>query len=159
MAIPLTSAAAHNKQTQKLRADLQALEAEKLPFITDLKLDFVDDLHELTGVMIGPQETPYAGGHFRFVAKFPAEYPFKPPAFGFVTKVCHPNIHSTDGTACHDELIGKWSPRVKLIQLLTEMQSLLSKPNYEKPIADDPMTVKNPEIARQWTEQHARPAS
>ncbi|CAF2485127.1 unnamed protein product [Rotaria sp. Silwood2] len=150
-------AAAPSRQTQRIQKDLTALNENPLPFIQNLNLAFNDGGNELTGTLIGPDNTPYAGGHFRFIIKFPPEYPFKPPEFDFITAVCHPNIHSKTGTACHDQLNATWAPSITLSKLLTEMRSLLERPNYEIPIDEDPLLDKNQEKARLWTQQFAQP--
>ncbi|CAF1087909.1 unnamed protein product [Rotaria sp. Silwood1] len=150
-------AAAPSRQTQRIEKDLNALNTNPLPFIQNLNLAFNDGVNELTGTLIGPDETPYAGGHFRFIIKFPPEYPFKPPEFYFITAMCHPNVHSKTGNACHDHLTVTWAPSITLAKLLTEMHSLLEKPNYEIPLEEDPLNEKNADKARLWTDQFAQP--
>jgi len=71
------------RQTQRIQRDLQTLLDNPLPFLRNLQLSVVDGLNQLTGVLIGPDNSDYAGGHFRFVIQFPPEYPFKPPDFFF----------------------------------------------------------------------------
>lgn len=151
------SGSAPSKQTQKIMNDFKALEDAKLPFLKGLQLGSADGLNKLEGTMRGPDGTPYAGGHFKFAVQFPPEYPFKPPDFAFITKVCHPNVDSQRGTACHDELMATWSPRVKLFEFLTKIYSLLEKPHYELQIQGETMTNKSPELALQWTQQYALP--
>ena len=157
MASAEASGTVPNRQTQKIMADFQTLLAAQLPFLRDLALNVVDGFNTLTGVMIGPEGTPYANGHFPFLIQFPPEYPFKPPEFIFNPAVLHPNVHSKTGTACHDQLMTTWSPKVKLIQLLTEMHSLLAKPNYDAPVQGDIAVDTSPENCRQWTEKYAQP--
>eukprot|EP01091_Cochliopodium_minus_P008979 TRINITY_DN2125_c0_g1_i1.p1 TRINITY_DN2125_c0_g1~~TRINITY_DN2125_c0_g1_i1.p1 ORF type:complete len:148 (-),score=30.31 TRINITY_DN2125_c0_g1_i1:72-515(-) len=98
-----------------------------------------DDLFHWTATIIGPDDSPYAGGVFFLDINFPADYPFKPPKVKFVTKVYHPNIAST-GAICLDILKDNWSPALTISRVLLSISSLLTDPN-----PDDPLV---PEIAK-----------
>ena len=98
-----------------------------------------DDLFHWTATIIGPDDSPYAGGVFFLDIHFPADYPFKPPKLKFVTKVYHPNISST-GAICLDILKDNWSPALTISRVLLSISSLLTDPN-----PDDPLV---PEIAK-----------
>jgi ubiquitin-conjugating enzyme E2 D/E len=136
--VPIVS----NRQTARIQRDLQSLMENPLSFIPieRLQLSVVEGLNELTGVLIGPKNSAYADAHYCFLIRFPPEYPFKPPEFYFTTNISHPNVDSNTGTACHDQLIATWAPNITLTKLLSEMNSLLEKPNYDTPINSD----KNP---------------
>jgi ubiquitin-protein ligase len=131
-----------NRQTLRIERDLQSLMEKPLPFIPkeSLELSVREGLNELTGVLIGPEKSDYAGVHYCFLIRFLPEFPFKPPEFYFASNISHPNVDSKTGTACHDQLIATWAPNITLTQLLSEMYSLLEKPNYDTPINSD----KNP---------------
>jgi ubiquitin-protein ligase len=158
---PPPSAASPNRQTLRIQRDLQAIRDNQLSFIRnpELSVETIDEtnLNVLTGIMAGPEGSAYAGGHFRFKITFPPEYPFKPPDFVFITAICHPNVHSGGGLACHDQLNATWAPSVTLAKLLTEMHQLLAQPNYDTPMEGDSVSDKNPEKARRWTHQFAQP--
>lgn len=47
----------------------------------------------------GPSDTPYEGGCFRVIIKYPNDYPLNPPALIFTPPIWHPNIH-LDGKVC-----------------------------------------------------------
>ena len=69
-----------------------------------------DDLFLWGAVIMGPMETPFAGGSFHLEIKFPQKYPFQAVEVKFRTKIYHPNI-SDLGTVCMDILKpGAWSP-------------------------------------------------
>lgn len=44
--------------------------------------------------MIGPEDSPYANGHFKLKLNLPDNYPFEPPKAQFITPIYHPNIDS-----------------------------------------------------------------
>ena len=64
--------------------------------------------------------------------EFTEEYPNKPPAVKFITKMYHPNIYA-DGKICLDILQNQWSPIYDIAGILTSIQSLLSDPNPASP--------------------------
>ncbi|THH11422.1 hypothetical protein EW145_g666 [Phellinidium pouzarii] len=59
--------------------------------------------------IMGPGDSPYAGGVFFLDIMFPTDYPFKPPKVSFSTKIYHPNINA-NGSICLDILRDQWSP-------------------------------------------------
>jgi ubiquitin-conjugating enzyme E2 D/E len=91
-----------------------------------------DDLFHWQATILGPVDSPYAGGVFFLNIHFPPDYPFKPPKVltrhyfpaplrptlthshsknqvTFATKIYHPNINSGGGI-CLDILKDQWSP-------------------------------------------------
>lgn len=83
-------------------------------------------------VIFGPDDTPWEGGTFKLLMEFTEEYPNKPPAVKFITKMFHPNIYA-DGKICLDILQNQWSPIYDIAGILTSIQSLLSDPNPASP--------------------------
>ncbi|KAI9143790.1 ubiquitin-conjugating enzyme/RWD-like protein, partial [Paraphysoderma sedebokerense] len=93
-----------------------------------------DNLLEWTGTIIGPANTPYAGGLYKIDIDFPADYPFKPPKVTFKTKMYHPNIDE-DGSIClHILKTDVWKPATKLTDVLNALVSLLVVPNPDDPL-------------------------
>ncbi|KAB5531675.1 hypothetical protein DKX38_018345 [Salix brachista] len=126
-----------------------------------------EDMFHWQATIMGPPDSPYAGGVFLVTIHFPPDYPFKPPkvwvnfsCFPFVnaslnswsvasashhvafrTKVFHPNINS-NGSICLDILKEQWSPALTISKVLLSICSLLTDPN-----PDDPLV---PEIAHMY---------
>ena len=67
----------------------------------------------LQATIMGPGDSPYAGGVFFVLIHFPPDYPFKPPKVQFQTKVYHPNVN-TQGSICLDILKEQWSPALTI---------------------------------------------
>ena len=65
--------------------------------------------------MVGPSDTPYAGGTFFLEADFPDDYPRKGPKIKFLTKIFHCNVF--DWGICISTL-NNWVP--------TPMEKVLS---------------------------------
>mmetsp|Transcript_10388 Transcript_10388/g.36173 ORF Transcript_10388/g.36173 Transcript_10388/m.36173 type:complete len:150 (+) Transcript_10388:213-662(+) len=104
------------------------------------------DVFSWTATILGPHESPYAGGVFFVKIQFPPDYPFKPPKVNFETKVYHPNING-NGAICLDILKEQWSPALTIQKVLLSICSLLTDPN-----PDDPLV---PEIAQQFKSNKA----
>lgn len=95
-----------------------------------------DNIFEWHGTIIGPSDSPYAGGIFNLLILFPSEYPFKPPKIKFITKIFHPNINKF-GSICLDVLNQMWSPALTVSKLLLSISSLLTDPNPDDPLEID----------------------
>lgn len=124
------------------------------------KIETTQNMFKWMATIIGPTGTPYDGGVFSLEIAFPNNYPFKPPAVKFLTKIYHPNIN-VDGQICLDVLRETWSPGMNVGKLLASICSLFGDPN-----ADDPLNaeagklyqqdkLKFDQKAREWTETYA----
>ena len=119
-----------------------------------------EDMYRWEGVIIGPTDTPYAGGFFRLRILFPLDYPFKSPTINFITKIYHPNINSA-GVICLDILKSKWSPALTISKVLLSICSMFSDPNPDDPLEHDiaKQYTNNRELynetARAWTTRYA----
>ena len=114
------------------------------------------DLYTWAATLLGPDDTPYAGGLFNLVIHFPTDYPFKPPKIAFTTKVYHPNINSSGGI-CLDILKDQWSPALSISKVLLSISSLLADANPKDPLVPEVAKLyesNRPEfdrVAREWT--------
>lgn len=91
------------------------------------------DLFRWHACIIGPSDSPYAGGLFFLDIIFPENYPFKPPKVRFKTTIYHPNINS-NGSICLDILKTHWSPALTITKVLLSISSLLTDPNPDDPL-------------------------
>ena len=119
-----------------------------------------DDLYKWEGFIMGPADTPYAGGLFTLRIDFSIDYPYKAPKVMFMTKIYHPNIHGS-GAICLDILKDKWSPALTVAKILLSICSLLSDANPNDPLVPEIARIYKSdrelfdETARLWTEQWA----
>jgi len=118
------------------------------------------DYYDWVASIMGPADSPYAGGVFFLTIKFPTDYPFKPPKVTFTTKIYHPNINA-NGSICLDILRDQWSPALTVSKVLLSICSMLTDPNPDDPLVPDiaHLYKTNREqyeaTAREWTRKYA----
>eukprot|EP01097_Dermamoeba_algensis_P000943 TRINITY_DN134_c0_g1_i1.p1 TRINITY_DN134_c0_g1~~TRINITY_DN134_c0_g1_i1.p1 ORF type:complete len:185 (-),score=51.50 TRINITY_DN134_c0_g1_i1:164-652(-) len=118
-----------------------------------------DNIFEWEALITGPPGTPYEGGAFTALLKFPKDYPLNPPKMIFQTPMWHPNIYK-NGEVCisilhppgedtvHPEAslyftaAEKWSPVQTVEKILISVVSMLAEPNDE--------SGANLEAAKMW---------
>ena len=83
-----------SNRVRRITKEIADVRADPLSQITVEPLDGDSDITHLRGSFPGPPGTPYEGGTFKVDVKIPNEYPFRPPAMKFETRVWHPNISS-----------------------------------------------------------------
>jgi ubiquitin-protein ligase len=81
-----------------------------------------EDLFHWQATIMGPDDSPYAGGVFFLNIHFPADYPFKPPKVNFTTRIYHCNINSNGGI-CLDILKDQWSPALTISKVSDTLYS------------------------------------
>jgi ubiquitin-conjugating enzyme E2 D/E len=119
-----------------------------------------DDMFHWEAIIIGPDDTPYAGGVFYLNIEFGADYPYKPPRVHFKTKIYHVNINASGGI-CLDILKDSWSPALTISKVLLSICSLLSDPNPSDPLVPEYAKLYNTnrahydQNARDYTLQYA----
>lgn len=120
-----------------------------------------DDIFKWEGVIMGPSDSPFAGGVYNLRIQFPVDYPFKCPNITFTTKIYHPNI-SSSGVICLDILKSQWSPALTIGKVLLSICSLLTDPNPSDPLMPDiaheytTNKEKYDATAREWTMMYAQ---
>ena len=95
-----------------------------------------NNLYIWEATILGPSNSPYAGGIFKLNILFPNDYPFKPPKIKFTTPIYHPNINK-QGSICLDILTTNWSPVLSISKLLLSICSLLTDPNPNDPLDEE----------------------
>jgi ubiquitin-conjugating enzyme E2 D/E len=119
-----------------------------------------DDIFKWSGMILGPDETPYQGGVFFLEITFPNDYPFKPPKIKFITKIYHCNINN-EGGICLDILKDNWSPALTISKILLSISSLLSDPNPSDPLMPEiahllkTNKLLHDKYAKEWTQKYA----
>ena len=119
-----------------------------------------DDYFHWTGVISGPQDSPYQGGCFFIDLHFAADYPFKPPKVSFTTKIYHCNVNS-NGAICLDILKDQWSPALTISKVLLSISSLLTDCNPADPLVPEIAQLyqkdraKHDQTAREWVSKYA----
>ncbi|PKU78090.1 Ubiquitin-conjugating enzyme E2 8 [Dendrobium catenatum] len=119
-----------------------------------------EDMFHWQATIMGPPDSPYAGGVYLVNIHFPPDYPFKPPKVAFKTKVFHPNINS-NGSICLDILKEQWSPALTISKVLLSICSLLTDPNPDDPLVPEIAQMyktdraKYEATARNWTQKYA----
>ncbi|PIK52451.1 putative ubiquitin-conjugating enzyme E2 Z [Apostichopus japonicus] len=101
-----------------------------------------DDITKVHALVTGPFDTPYEGGFFHFMIRFPPDYPNKPPRVKLLTTGnnsvrFNPNLYHS-GKVCLS-ILGTWQgpawkPAQCLASLLISIQSLMNdKPYHNEP--------------------------
>ena len=122
----------NNRSIKRIKKEIEELKSDPPSNCSAGPID--DNLVDWEATIIGPSESPYAGGIFKLSLYFGDKYPFKPPKIKFVTKIFHPNIDSY-GNICLDILNVNWSPALTITKLLLSISSLLTDPNPDDPLS------------------------
>jgi ubiquitin-conjugating enzyme E2 D/E len=119
-----------------------------------------DNLYLWDAMIMGPSDSPFAGGVFKLEIHFGVNYPFSAPKITFNTKIYHPNI-SSSGAICLDILKDQWSPALTVAKILLSICSLLTDPNPKDPLVPDIANQYTNDretynkVAREWTLRYA----
>eukprot|EP01103_Thecamoeba_quadrilineata_P010478 TRINITY_DN2274_c0_g1_i2.p1 TRINITY_DN2274_c0_g1~~TRINITY_DN2274_c0_g1_i2.p1 ORF type:complete len:156 (+),score=14.09 TRINITY_DN2274_c0_g1_i2:114-581(+) len=102
-----------------------------------------DNFFEWEALISGPPGTPYEGGLFSAILKFPKDYPLNPPKMIFTSEMWHPNIYQ-NGEVCisilhppgedphhYEASCERWSPVQSVEKILISVVSMLAEPNDE----------------------------
>ena len=107
--------------------------------------------------MVGPADTPYAGGVFFLQADFPDSYPRNGPKIRFLTKIFHCNVF--DWGICISTL-NNWKP-TPMEKVLSDILALFyanNPDNQEQPSREFRTNKKLFEQhCREWVQKYAKP--
>jgi ubiquitin-protein ligase len=136
------------------------LEKEPLEFCPDITL-VGDDIFVWDCKLIGPANSPYAGGIFSVRLEFPVQYPFKAPKLKFITKVYHPSVQLESGEVCQD-VVGQWGPTLNAAHCLTVVYTMFQAPESDHPLEESIATQlrEKPKefekMAKKYTKDYAK---
>jgi ubiquitin-protein ligase len=86
---------------QRWRREMNEMQTDRWTGTTIFLI--INGFPEAEFIILGPPDTPYHNGCFAVYAKFPLDYPHKPPKIRLLTPIYHCNI-SQDGIVCMDIL-------------------------------------------------------
>ncbi|KZT25002.1 hypothetical protein NEOLEDRAFT_1093400 [Neolentinus lepideus HHB14362 ss-1] len=95
-----------------------------------------DNMLDVTGIIQGPEGTPYAGGYFKVKFNFTEEFPAAPPKCRLLTKIFHPNV-SGAGEICVNTLKKDWKSSYGIGHILVTVKCLLIYPNPESALDEE----------------------
>ena len=110
--------------------------------------------------LVGPQDTPYAGGMFFLTADFPIGYPKIKPEIRFINKIYHLNVREKDGHICISTL-NQWVPETPMVDVISAIFALFYEQNpfspYSLSMAGQYKLNRNEfdRCAREWTRKYA----
>jgi ubiquitin-conjugating enzyme E2 G2 len=119
-----------------------------------------DNFFEWEALLAGPDDSPFEGGLFPALLKFPKDYPLSPPTMTFQCSLFHPNIYPS-GDVCisilhapgddqwgYEKASERWSPVQSVEKVLLSVMSMLAEPNDESPA--------NIDAAKMWRNDYAQ---
>jgi len=141
---------------KRLAKEYEELQTDPLDNV-DVGLEDENLFHWVITV-IGPDDTPYAGGIFVIDLTIPNDYPFREPVVKFKTQIFHPQVNEKK-EVCPLSLWEKWDKQT-LRFVLGSLYGLLRSPNFDHitntevaRLKDDPKKFQS--IAKEWTKKYA----
>ena len=110
--------------------------------------------------LVGPSDTPYAGGMFFLTVDFPVNYPKSKPEVRFKNKIYHLNVSDSNGHICISTL-NNWVPNTPMVDVISAIFALFYDQNPDSPYSGKmakEYRTNRPEFdrkAREWTAKYA----
>jgi ubiquitin-conjugating enzyme E2 D len=143
---------------RRLNKELADINKSPSPYFSIAPSD--GNIYTWKATMVGPPDTPYAGGVFYLDIHIHYDYPMKPPKINFENKIYHCNINS-NGSISLDILQDQWTPALTIRSLLISITSFLSDPNPYSPLVPEiarvykENKVEHDRVAKEWTKKYA----
>ena len=134
------------KAMEALKKELEELKNDPIVTMGVVVKAIKGDVFHWQMTMLGPQDTPYAGGLFYLTADFPDEYPDKGPEVKFVNRMYHLNV-SNNGHVCINTL-SQWTKGTTMTEVLSLIFALFYKQN--------PKSAYDTQMAKLFIEDKAK---
>ncbi len=122
---------------------------------------YKNDIFHWKITLIGPIDTPYAGGMFFLTSDFTENYPNEKPEVKFINKIYHLNVSPHDGHICISTL-NSWKPKTPMVDVISSIFALFYDQNPKSPYSGEmarEYETNRAEFnrkAQQWTKQYAK---
>ena len=152
-------------QTMKyLKAEFDKLQGDpilSLGCTVGLNPKYGNNIFHWNVSLIGPMDTPYAGGTFILTVDFPDSYPNTRPEVRFTNKIYHLNVSNSNGHICISTL-NEWKPKTPMVDVISAIFALFYDQNPNSPYSGEmarEYTTNRAQFdrkAREWTRQYAK---
>ena len=121
---------------------------------------YKNDIFHWIVTLIGPTDTPYAGGTFFLTVDFLESYPKHKPEVKFTNKIYHLNVRSSDGHICISTL-NHWKENTPMVDVISAIFALFYDQNPDSPYSGEmarEYSSNRAEFnrkAQEWTKQYA----
>ena len=122
---------------------------------------YKNDIFHWKITLIGPIDTPYAGGMFFLTSDFTENYPNEKPEVKFINKIYHLNVSPHDGHICISTL-NSWKPKTPMVDVISSIFALFYDQNPKSPYSGEmarEYETNRAEFnrkAQHWTKQYAK---
>ena len=119
-----------------------------------------NDIFHWKITLLGPVDTPYAGGLFILTADFPEKYPNVKPEVRFVNQIYHLNVSPSNHHICIS-ILNEWVPKTPMVDVISGIFSLFYNQNPKSPYSGEmarEYETNRTEFnrkAREWTLKYA----
>ena len=97
-----------------------------------LNENYINDIFHWKISLLGPLDTPYAGGIFHLTIDFNENYPNIKPEIRFINKIYHLNVNPSNGHVSIST-INCWRPKTPILEIISSIYYLFYHQNPESP--------------------------